>query len=241
MVIVLICVVGSDVTSGKRLHARENRKQQRLMQQDDYGPSAAVAELDGGDGFCDLEVKCKGTDGTSIGGALPVKLPIRGPRGPPGTPGEKGPRGDDGLPGLPGLPGMSAQLSKKVAFFAGLTQNMGPVTEHTDIVFDRTITNIGSAYDSSTGRFTSPVNATYNFNVVIAAQGRQKAAAMILKNGAMVNTVWAESVPYWSTASTNVVLSLDKGDQVWLMLLNRASHLHGYMYSTFSGFIIFEN
>lgn len=57
----------------------------------------------------------------------------------------------------------------------------------------------------------------------------------------MVNTVWAESVPSWSTASTTAVLSLDRGDQVWLMLLNRASHLHGYMYSTFSGFIIFEN
>lgn len=69
---------------------------------------------------------------------------------------------------------MSAPLSKKVAFFAGLTNNMGPVTEHTDIVFDKVITNVGSAYDPTTGHFTSPVNATYHFTVVIAAQGRQK-------------------------------------------------------------------
>ena len=64
---------------------------------------------------------------------------------------------------------------------------------------------------------------------------------MIIKNGGMVATVWAESIPYWATASNVVLLSLEKGDQVWLMLLNRASYLHGYMYSTFSGFIIFEN
>jgi len=62
---------------------------------------------------------------------------------------------------------------------------------------------------------------------------------MILKNGEMVITVWAESIPYWSTASNVVILALDRGDQVWLMLLNKASFLHGYMYSTFSGFLIF--
>lgn len=62
---------------------------------------------------------------------------------------------------------------------------------------------------------------------------------MILKNGGMIATVWAESIPYWSTASNIVILTLGRGDQVWLMLLNRASYLHGYMYSTFSGFLIF--
>ena len=64
---------------------------------------------------------------------------------------------------------------------------------------------------------------------------------MIVKNGGMVATVWAESIPYWATASNVVILSLEKDDQVWLLLLNRASFLHGYMYTTFSGFLIFEN
>jgi len=30
-------------------------------------------------------------------------------------------------------------------------------------------------------------------------------------------------------------------EQVWLLLLSRASFLHGYMYTTFSGFLVFEN
>ena len=63
---------------------------------------------------------------------------------------------------------------------------------------------------------------------------------MIVKNGAMVATVWAESLPHWSTSTSVVVLSLDRNEQVWLMLLSRASFLHGYMYTTFSGFLIFE-
>ena len=37
--------------------------------------------------------------------AVPVKLPIRGPRGPQGHPGEPGLPGENGMPGLPGLPG----------------------------------------------------------------------------------------------------------------------------------------
>jgi len=70
--------------------------------------------------------------------------------------------------------GLSAPTPQRVAFFVGLSENIGPVKEHTGIVFDRVVTNIGNAYDAQSGRFTSPVNATYQFNVVISAQGRQK-------------------------------------------------------------------
>lgn len=128
-----------------------------------------------------------------------------------------------------------------MAFFVGLSDNMGPVTEHTDIIFDRVLTNVGNAYSPITGRFVARVNATFQFNIVVAAQGRQKAGVMLLKNGNMVATVWAESIPFWGSSSSVAILSLEPGDQVWLMLLNRASFLHGYMYTTFSGFLIFQN
>lgn len=62
-----------------------------------------------------------------------------------------------------------------MAFFVGLYDNLGPITDHADIVFDRVITNIGSGYDRDTGRFTAPVNGTFQFNVIVSAQGRQKA------------------------------------------------------------------
>ena len=56
----------------------------------------------------------------------------------------------------------------------GLYENVGPVDEQTDVVFDRVLTNIGGAYSETTGHFTSPVNATYQFNVVVSAQGKQR-------------------------------------------------------------------
>ena len=63
---------------------------------------------------------------------------------------------------------------------------------------------------------------------------------MMVKNGEMVTTVWAESIPYWASASNVALLQMNRSDQVWLMLLSRASYLHGYMYTTFSGFLIFQ-
>jgi len=70
--------------------------------------------------------------------------------------------------------GYAPHNAKKVAFFVGLTENFGPVTEHTDIVFDRVITNIGGAFEQKTGRFTAPYDGVYQFNVIISAQGRHK-------------------------------------------------------------------
>jgi len=71
---------------------------------------------------------------------------------------------------------LSAPTPQRIAFFVGLSENIGPVNDHTAVVFDRVVTNIGKAYNPQSGRFTSPINATYQFNVVISAQGRQKAS-----------------------------------------------------------------
>jgi len=71
-------------------------------------------------------------------------------------------------------PGHSSVPLKRLAFFVGLTENFGPVTEHTDILFDRVITNVGSAFNPLTGRFTAPVNGVFHFNIIVSAQARQK-------------------------------------------------------------------
>ena len=62
------------------------------------------------EGFCELEVHCKGESTT---GSLPVRLPIKGARGPPGPPGEKGEKGADGGPGYPGLFELAPYLNLK--------------------------------------------------------------------------------------------------------------------------------
>lgn len=239
VVIIAVLLAVASVSSSPQSSSSPTNREKNKGRHGQRGARDRDAAASVYDGVCDLEISCRGGDEANL--SMPVRLPIKGPRGPAGRPGDKGDRGHDGLPGFHGAPGLPAPSQKKVAFFAGLTQNFGPVQEHTDIVLDRVITNIGSGYSPSTGRFTAPVNGVYQFNVIVSAQGRQKAAVMILKNGEMVATVWAESIPYWATSSNIAVLSLDRGDQVWLLLLTRASYLHGFMYTTFSGFIVFEH
>ena len=73
------------------------------------------------------------------------------------------------------LSGKSTEASTPhVAFFVGMGKNIGPIKNNMDLVFDKVITNVGTAYTVETGRFTAPFSGTYHFTVVIAAQGRQK-------------------------------------------------------------------
>jgi len=51
---------------------------------------------------------------------------------------------------------MSAPAERRVAFFVGLSDNVGPIKSQapTPVIFDRVVTNVGIAYDLETGRFT---------------------------------------------------------------------------------------
>ncbi|XP_060596405.1 complement C1q tumor necrosis factor-related protein 3-like [Ruditapes philippinarum] len=138
------------------------------------------------------------------------------------------------------ISGKSVNKTYRMAFFAGLGENKGQIEGNIDLVFDKVHTNVGDAYDKQTGRVTIPFSGLYHFTVVIAAQGGQKAAAMLMNNGTMVETIWAESIPLWATSSNTAILNLTSGDQVWLVLLKRAPYIHGYMYSSFSGYSLFD-
>ena len=73
--------------------------------------------------------------------------------------------------------GKSELKVQKVAFFVGLQDNINQFDEDVDakdIIFEKVVTNVGEAYTSDTGRFTAPLNGTYSFTVVVAAQGKHK-------------------------------------------------------------------
>ncbi|KAK3597037.1 hypothetical protein CHS0354_022045 [Potamilus streckersoni] len=217
IIVSFVCLSVSHVTCSRRLRNRR--------------PGTRAVRENGDLGTCELELTCRGEVN------LPVKLPIKGPKGPPGNQGAKGEPGEQGPAGRPGK---SAKPASKVAFFVGLGPNVGPVEQNTDLVFDKVVTNVGDTYSKQTGRFTAPYNGTYQFTVVVAAQGHQKAAADLMKSGKLVLTVWAESIPYWATSTNTAILELTQGDEVWLVLQKRACFIHGYMYSTFSGYLLFN-
>lgn len=61
----------------------------------------------------------------------------------------------------------------------------------------------------------------------------------VMKNRQSILTVWSESEP-WSTSSQTIIVRLAVNDKVYLRLLSRASHVHGYMYSSFGGSLLYE-
>ncbi|XP_035826403.1 complement C1q-like protein 4 [Aplysia californica] len=228
VILLIILVVSFAMTSSKRSPRRNRNRGQYRDSEIEDDQSGDLQDV------CELEVSCKG------GEMLPVSLPIRGPRGPSGKPGTPGLPGKRGPPGVPGEAVLNSDDAGHVAFFVGLGSNTGPVSSNTDLLFDKIVTNVGAAFSVETSRFTAPYNGTYSFSVTIAAQGRQRAAVEIVLNGKMVATIWAESFPYWASASNTVILNMETDDQVWLVLLSRASYLHGYMYTTFSGHCLYR-
>lgn len=135
----------------------------------------------------------------------------------------------------------STSNQKRVAFFAGMSTHYGPVLQNRDLIMNGLVTNVGSAYNTKTGRFTAPVRAIYQFNVTIAAQMGHKAAVRLMKNGIWVVTIRADSATNQALASASnvAILSLEGGDEISLQLISEASHVHGSMFTTFSGHLIF--
>ena len=102
LVFLVFCITSTQSARQPREKISKAKQQQSLKEFKD-GSDVGV---DSDDGFCDLEIACRGGGGDVV---LPssMKLPIRGPRGPPGPSGDIGQPGEEGLPGLPGLPGRS--------------------------------------------------------------------------------------------------------------------------------------
>ncbi|CAH8452015.1 unnamed protein product [Dicrocoelium dendriticum] len=133
------------------------------------------------------------------------------------------------------------RMETQVAFFAGLELNIveKPSDPNTKVIMKKVITNVGHAYNAQTGEFVAPVSGVYSLTVAISAQGKSRAAVRLMHNEQVVLDIWSESAP-WSTATNQAVLHMEKGDTAWLSIREGAHFLHGYMYSTFSGFLLFE-
>ena len=177
----------------------------------------------------------------------------RGPPGLQGLPGKTGPRGQ-GSTGQPGLTGQKGDKgdsgrTRKSAFTAvktgSQTGNIGDV-----VTFDEFPTNINNEFNPSINKFTCVVPGTYFFtySIGIAGQGTQEPVIALKKNndyvvGAHSRTGSAVAGDY-DHSSNSAILNLMEGDQVWLGFewKNGLSiHSNRHKFTTFSGFLLYEN
>ncbi|XP_014914007.1 caprin-2 isoform X5 [Poecilia latipinna] len=131
----------------------------------------------------------------------------------------------------------------RVAFTASRTANFAPGNLDQPIVFDQLHSNLGEMYDTHIGRFTCPANGTYVFifHILKLAISVPLYVNLMRNEEVMVSAYANDGAPDHETASNHAILPLFQGDQVWLRLHRGAIYGSTWKYSTFSGFLLYQD
>ncbi|XP_028810413.1 caprin-2 isoform X2 [Denticeps clupeoides] len=131
----------------------------------------------------------------------------------------------------------------RVAFSAARTANFAPGSLDQPIAFDLLHSNLGEMFDVPSGRFTCPAAGTYVFifHVLKLAVNVPLYINLMRNEEVMVSAYANDSAPDHETASNHAVLQLYQGDQVWLRLHRGAIYGSSWKYSTFSGFLLYQD
>eukprot|EP00063_Salmo_salar_P072735 XP_014047570.1 PREDICTED: uncharacterized protein LOC106600603 [Salmo salar] len=135
----------------------------------------------------------------------------------------------------------------KVAFSASLggpafSGQVGPFNTGTTLVYRNVYTNIGNAYNPTTGIFTAPVRGLYLFRFYIFAWGDDSVpiTTALFKNGHQIAMAFARQAAGSVNSSNGVSLLLEVGDVVYVHLwAERQIFDNVNRLSTFSGHLLF--
>ncbi|XP_038624528.1 caprin-2 isoform X2 [Tachyglossus aculeatus] len=131
----------------------------------------------------------------------------------------------------------------RVAFSAARTSNLAPGTLDQPIVFDLLLNNLGETFDLQLGRFNCPVDGTYVFIFhMLKLAVNVPLYVNLMKNEEVLVSAYAnDGAPDHETASNHAILQLFRGDQVWLRLHRGAVYGSSWKYSTFSGYLLYQD
>ncbi|XP_060553740.1 complement C1q-like protein 3 [Ruditapes philippinarum] len=134
---------------------------------------------------------------------------------------------------------------KTVAFMAQLTKHMVNPRQHTVVVFDAVLTNVGGAYKPSSGVFLAPVNGTYTIHLVASSSPKSTSEYLhlyIMHNMLKVGYIFLDQIPDRALIrSTSIVIQLRAGDTVFVKIGNpnpKGTLLGSNFHTVFSGFLI---
>ncbi|KAK0140669.1 Complement C1q-like protein 2 [Merluccius polli] len=131
----------------------------------------------------------------------------------------------------------------RVAFSAGLTDSgaVGPFADETTLVYSKTLTNIGQAYNQTTGIFRAPVRGLYCFLFTVADFLNGYRGVYLYRNAQRVFfSLELNAHGGYASSSTGVPLLLEAGDNVYLRLPGSYRlYDDNRNFSLFSGFLLF--
>ncbi|KAI5612583.1 complement component 1, q subcomponent-like 4 like precursor [Silurus asotus] len=139
----------------------------------------------------------------------------------------------------------TANEGRKVAFSASLlasgSGHEGPYeTVPSPLIYKKVVTNYGNGYDSNTGIFTAPVRGVYYFRFYAHCHADNRMAVSLYKNGNIQCSVFSWKPITNGNASNGIILTLEKGDQMFTKLWqNSWVYDDPAGYTSFSGFLLF--
>ncbi|XP_038135023.1 multimerin-2-like [Cyprinodon tularosa] len=129
-----------------------------------------------------------------------------------------------------------------VAFFVAqpVSGTIGQVNVLYPLVYKQVLSNIGGHYSPVTGYFTAPVRGIYYFSFSsFCWEGDGTTGGSLYQNGNALVSWYGYSKSSPITGSNSAVLLVEAGDMVNVRLWDsRKISDNGYLYSTFSGFLI---
>ncbi|XP_030293635.1 complement C1q-like protein 2 isoform X1 [Sparus aurata] len=132
----------------------------------------------------------------------------------------------------------------KVAFYTALTNagHLGPYNTDITLKYSKVFTNIGNAYNPSTGFFTAPVKGVYYLQFTVFGFKAGYIAVHVYKNNQRIMYNVEKNNEDWvhQYFTNSLVLELTAGDEIHLVLPTSCSiYDNSNNYSTFSGSLLF--
>ncbi|XP_055723681.1 complement C1q tumor necrosis factor-related protein 3-like [Salvelinus fontinalis] len=133
---------------------------------------------------------------------------------------------------------------RQVAFAASISNvgHIGPFNTEITLTYKNVYTNIGSAYNPSTGIFTAPVRGVYYFRFSGHNSSSRPMGLRLMNNGEQMITVYNHvSGNRHETATNGISLQLNVGDHVYMQLwANTWIFDNSNNHSTFIGHLLFR-
>ena len=125
-----------------------------------------------------------------------------------------------------------------VAFTAMLSNDttLGP---RAILKYDHVVTNLGGAYQPTTGIFTAPYDGLYSMSCTLMSHPSNYVHLAMMKNGQSISLVFSNSNTFPQVSQT-LHFILNKGDRIWMQNHNnQTAKIHDWkVYNVFSGILI---